>query len=118
MTVNLLDQFYYPCLFCGTHNRIEMYHCKCETCHVAYDVNHKDIREKDFSWILTGVTYKLNDPVYHSVVIYLESETTFLWFAPAGPGMKHIKIPRAMSIVHPSQALELAKRIDHLKVFS
>lgn len=86
----------------------------CDNCNVQFDSNNNK---------LFSITYYLNDPFYYALVMHLDTEITVLWVRePTEPFKGRPKPTVHLTTIYPDtdpkDALDLARRIDNMKVFS
>jgi len=105
----------YSCHFCGAENRINMYISKCQKCAVEFFVT--EIPPLYLNWQLESITYRIEGPIYHSLVMRLKEKSTTLWFSPPGAIMKKLEIPKVFPIIPPQKIVALAEQLNKMRAF-
>jgi len=98
------------CKFCDGKCYKDETQTVCDKCSVRY---------LDSPYMNSTQAYILNDKVYYSVVCNINENKTFVWFENIGKEPKqNIQISNLYLDTNPKDALELAKRLHKLHLFS
>ena len=96
----------FACQFCHKNNDFSLYFSTCHDCNVEFFVVHNAV---------SAITYFFNDPSVRQMEISLYHNYTMIF---QDQEKTPHKIPQSFANIHPSEALELARKLIKLAVFT
>lgn len=109
------------CPFCEKHLVISMYASECKDCNTNYISHQIDYKIKD-SWETYYFNFHFDDPVYYGLTINYQDHETTIWLHNPGAAWEHrmkpMKLPHSFPNVNPQNALDLARKLHRLIIFS